>query len=56
MRFLFLPILAALLVLCQPATTPTTNCIDDAAGNLVFDGDYAYQYDAWQRQVASPSP
>lgn len=29
----------------------TSYCIYDQAGNLIFDGTYAYQYDAWQRLV-----
>ena len=33
------------------STTSTTAQISDANGNLIFDGDYVYQYDAWNRLV-----
>jgi len=35
----------------NPPTTSTNNVYYDAAGNLLFDGTYVYQYDAWNRLV-----
>lgn len=35
-------------------SSPTTRTLkSDDAGNLAFDGTYAYQYDAWNRVVES---
>ena len=34
-----------------PTAGTTTQARHDAAGNLTFDGEYWYQYDAWNRLV-----
>lgn len=36
----------------NPTANPVVGAVNDAAGNLVYDTNYVYQYDAWNRLVA----
>lgn len=40
-----------LLTVQDDAGTTSSTILHDAAGNIIWDGDYVYQYDAWNRLI-----